>query len=379
MPKVKLPDNTKTEDAGFNQAPKGVYTAKIAEFNVGETGSDSKVPGQPMGIIVFELVKDGKGKKIKKGTFANVWHRIPLDDQNDGWTRRLKEFRLAFGLPLKKSTLDTDALVGESCQVSLREGKDQDDEYRPDVSKLMKLADTSVDWEEMMRGDDDEDVYSEEDLNDMDLDELKEALEEVEGEVAGKKTKKKLIAAILEAQGEDEDEDDGDDDDDDDDEEEYSEEDLLAMDTAELKELAETNDIEVPGKKTKKKLVAALLAAQEDGDEDGEDDDDDDDDSEDGYDDMSKTELVKEVRSRGGKVKSSMKTDDLIEWLRENDEEDEDNDDDDDDDELDPDEMDAKELKAALKERGLKTGGSEKVLRTRLTKALEEDDDGDPF
>jgi hypothetical protein len=91
--------------------------------------------------------------------------------------------------------------------------------------------------------------------------------------------------------------------------------------------------------------------------------------------------LVKEVRSRGLKVKNGASPDDLITMLREADSEDEDDDDDDEDedeDELDPDSMSVKELKAALQERGLKTAGAEKVLRARLSKALEEDD-GDPF
>jgi hypothetical protein len=211
---------------------------------------------------------------------------------------------------------------------------------------------------------------------------LAEAAAEFEVEFPSRLTaaaRKRVVAAILEAQNGDEDEDDEDEDEDDD--EEYDEDSLGELTLADLKTIATDEfELDVPKGKAavvKKKLIAAILEAQEEaGDEDDEDEGDEDDD---GYDDMTKTQLAKEVRSRNGKVRKGMSEDAMKEWLRENDAESEDEDEEDDDEEMDPDTMDIADVKVALKERGIGTKGSEKVLRSKLAKSLESDDDGDPF
>jgi hypothetical protein len=220
----------------------------------------------------------------------------------------------------------------------------------------------------------------------MSKEELAETAGEFEVEFPNRLTgaaRKRVVAAILEAQdGGDEDEDE---DEDEDGDEEYDEDALKEMSLTDLKAVATDEfELDIPKGKAaivKKKLVAAILEAQEeaedeDEDEDGEDEDDD------GYDDLTKTELAKEVRSRGGKVKQGMTQAAMVKWLRENDAEDEDEDEDEDDEggeDMDPDSMDLDEVKAALRERGISTRGSLKVLRQKLTKSLESDDDGDPF
>lgn len=391
MPKIKLPDLTDVDDVQeFQPCPKGLFIFRIKEVREGETGSTSNFPGQPMGTVILEPVREVGGKKIKPGTFSNVWHRFPLDDQNAGWTPRLKEFVVAVGGKLKGWTLDPDKLEGVLIQGKVRHGKDQNQEVRAEIDRLMPADasepdDADVDDDDGAEGDDE--LWTQEELEELDNDDLKEAATELEVDVPKRMTaagKKKLIAAILAAQEDDEDDDD-DDSDDDDESEAYDEDDLKAMDKDELKEVAGELEVTFPKKwsaAAKKKVIALIMEAQES--EDDDDDDDDDDEAEDGYDDMSKTELVKEARSRKLKVKKGAGADDIVAMLRENDAEDGDDDDDDDDgddddESVDPDDLDFGELKTALKERGLSTKGSEKVLRARLVKALEADDDGDPF
>jgi len=329
MPKVKY-DVSNVEDSGsFKQAPVALYVLKVAEFNVGESNS-----GQPMGTVVFEVVKDAKGKKLKE-QYGRVWHRIPLEHWDDtaGWTFRLKEFIKACNLK-EKGALDTDKIVGTEMLGKLKADKDLEGEYRPAVGKLMPL-----------------DKDADEDEPDDEPDE-----------------------------DEDADEDEGDD-------EEYTADDLKELDDDDLLEVADEFEVKKPkgdlDKKKRKKLIAAILEAQEEQEDEDEDDEDDEEEDEDSYDDMSKSALVKEARSRKLKVKSDMDEDDIREMLREDDAEEEDDDDDTDeeeDDAEDYDEWSVEKLKAELKERGLKTSGSKKVLAARLEKDDEEDDDdGDPF
>jgi hypothetical protein len=447
MPKIKLPDLSNVEDVGqFNDMPKGLYVFKIRETSEAETGETSKVPGQPMGVVVLDPVRVVGGAKIKSGEYQGLWHRFPLDDANPGWTPRLKEFVQAVPKAVKKDTLDLKLAEGELVIGKVRDGKNNDGDRTAELSTLMRYTADAAGGAEVDDDDvDEEDLWTEEDLAELSATDLKDAAGELEVEVpAGKLTpakKEKLIAAILEAQegdedDEDEDEDeDGDeeewdeeslmaaskdelaeaagefevefparltaaarkrvvaaileaqggdeedeDEDEDEDDEQYSEEDLTELTLADLKTVATDEfELEVPKGKpaiVKKKLVAAILEAQEEAGDEDEDEDEEDD----GYDDMTKTQLAAKVRSRGGKVKKGMTQEAMVEWLREQDAEgEEDEEDEDEDEELDPDSMSGEEVKAALAERGISAKGSLKVLRAKLTKALEADDDGDPF
>lgn len=441
MPKIKLPDLTDVEDPGnFNDMPKGLYVLKIREMSEGETGDQSKFPGQPMGVVVLDPVRIVGGAKVKKGEYQGLFHRFPLDDQNPGWTPRLREFVKAIGGKLKGGVIDPKAVEGKLVIGKVKDGKSEDGERRAELDKLMPYTEDAA-GEDADDDDDDgdgEDLWTEEELGELSSSDLREAAEELEVEVPKKlttKNKQSVIDAILEAQeegDEDEDEDgedsedepwdeetllelgkdelaeaaaefevempgrltaaakkrvvaaileaqngDEDDEDEEGDEEEYTEDDLNELTLADLKTVATDEfELDVPKGKAavvKKKLVAAILEAQE---EAGDEDEDEEDEDDDGYDDMTKTQLAKEVRSRNGKVKKGMTEDDMKEWLREQDGE---GDDDDEDEELDPEEMDLDEIKAALRERGITVKGSEKMLRAKLVKALEADDDGDPF
>lgn len=368
MAKVKY-DASEIEDAPqFEQAPVALYRFKVASAEDG----DSKA-GQPMLTLRLELTHDAQGKKIKKD-YAQVWHRVPIGkfEMTPGWAFRFTEFLNAVGLK-QKGVLDTDKIEGLTGQVKLRTGKDEDGDYRPEVSKLMALSDDDADDD----ADAGEDEYTEDDLKEMDNDELKAAAEEVGVDVPKRLTaagKKKLVAAILETQGEDDDEDD-----DNSDDESYDEDMLGEMDADELSEVADELGVDMPKGKLvaakKKRLIAALLEAQDEAD--GDDDDDDADDG-DEYDEMSKSQLVKEARSRKIKVKSGLDEDDIRELLREDDgDDDADDDADDDDDDTDYEEWELDDLKSELKERGLKTTGRKAMLVARLNKDDESGDD--PF
>jgi hypothetical protein len=329
MAKIKydISDVDITAGGDFTPAPVGLYRAKIVEASAGES-----VKGQPMLTVVLELTHDAKGKKIKE-KYGRVWHRVPLEHWEDtaGWTFRLKELLDALGLKLK-GALDPDKLVDESLTVKLRSGKDLDDNYRPEVGKLMKVGD------------------------DGDADEP------------------------------DEEQDDEDDDDDEEDDEEYTEESLGEMDDDDLLATAEEFDVAAPkGKMTsakRKKLIVAILEAQEeaeDDDEEEEDDEDEEDEDQEDYSDWSRNQLIKEARSRGLKVKKSDDDDTIRGWLVAADSEDDEDEDEEDeeDEEQDYSSWDLDDLKAECKERGLKTSGGEGVL----IKRLEKDDESkeDPF
>lgn len=109
---------------------------------------------------------------------------------------------------------------------------------------------------------------------------------------------------------EDDEEDDEDDEEDEEDEEDWDEESLAELKTPNLKEIAESFDVDVPdgkiGSKRKAEMIAAILEAQE-GDEDEDEDEDDDeeespfdiDDLIDGYDELtpaSKTKAIKKLK-----------------------------------------------------------------------------------
>src|SRR3954454_14872234 len=161
MAKVKY-DVTGVEDASdWVQAPVGLYRAQVAETTVGQSNS-----GQPMLTIVFELTKDGKGKKLKE-KYGRIWHRVPLEHWEDtaGWTFRLKEFIKALGLK-EKGAFDPEKLEGKEVMLNVRAGKDLDDNYRAEAGKLMPL--TSAEDEDEDEDVEDEDVEEDEDDEDED-------------------------------------------------------------------------------------------------------------------------------------------------------------------------------------------------------------------
>ena len=281
MAKVKY-DVSNVEDMGdFKQAPKGTYRAKIHETTVGESKA-----GQPMLTIVFELTKDSKGKKLKE-KYGRIWHRVPLEHWEDtaGWTFRLKEFIRALGLK-EKGSFDPEKLEGKEVQLNVRAGKDQDDEYRAEVGKLMPLPSDDAD------DDDDEDV--DEDVEDEDEDEDEDESDEDDED---------------DEDSEDEDDEDEEDEDDDEDEEDEDEEDDESEDYSDwslnqLKKEARSRGIKVSKKHEEDDLRELLIESDAEEAEDEDEDADEDDESVD-YSEWEVDDLKKELKERGLKTNGS--------------------------------------------------------------------------
>lgn len=314
---TKIKYNVKGVEAGGDLVPvkPGLYKAKIVECS--ERTSRN---GNEMLEVVFEIIEKGefKGRKL--------WYYVITDDEAMAF--RFREFLEATGIvdPKKPKTetgtFEAEGTVGTEVQVRVRSGRDHDDNPRGEVAKMLKL---SADAE-----DDDDDGEDEADWDEMDLDELRSEVEDYEGDAAeiikeakAGKSKAKKEAALRAWLEENATEDEDGDEDDDDDEDGEDEQDYSEMSLSELKETAEERGVEVEGKATKAKLVAAL---EEDDEEEGDDEDDEDGDEE---------------------------GEDYSSW-------------------------EIQDLKDELKKRKLPTKGKKSVLAARLEKD-DEEGDGDPF
>jgi hypothetical protein len=316
--KVKV-DTTGVETAPSAVKP-GLYTVKIKECELRESKA-----GNPQIAIIME---------ISGGEFDGrvLFDYIPVDDDSMAW--KLASFQDALGIN-RKATIDTDKIVGKKFKVRTVVQKSEEYGEQARVRNMLALNEKGQS-EDLDDDDDDEDV----DYEEMSLDELKEEIEAREIEVSGKATKKKLIKLLEE--NDEKEEDDSDDEDDGDDE-------------------AEADDDD----------------ESEDGEEDDDDSDDDEDDEDEDYDEMDLAELKKEVKSRKLEVSGKQTKKKLIAALEEDDEEDDD--DDDEEDEQDYEEMDLDELKNECKERGLKATGKKAQIIKRLEKDDAEGEDGEPF
>lgn len=229
----------------------------------------------------------------------------------------------------RKGEIDTDKLVGK--KIAIRTVVQKSEEYGEQARVRNVLPPKGAAKADDIDEDDGDDDDEDVDYEEMTLEELKEELEARELEVEGKQTKKKLIAALEEH--DEEEEDDADDDDDEDDEGE-----------------AEESDDD-----------------DDEDDEEDEEDDDEDEEAED-YSEMDLAELKAAAKEKKLKTKG-LKKKQIIELLEEEDE----------DEEPDYSEMDIDELKNEAKERGLKSTGKKDQLISRLEKDDKTGDDGEPF
>lgn len=282
MAKIKYDVTDVDDQGGFEPAPVGMYGAKIAEVEVGKSKA-----GQPMLTVVLELTKDGKGKKLKK-SYGRIWHRVPLDDANSGWTWRLLELVKALGLK-KKGSLDPDKLVGQEVQVKLRSGKDLDDNYRPEVGRVLS-TDEPEDDEPEDDDEPDEDEDEDEDEDDDDDDDEDE---------------------------EDDDEEEDEDEDEDEEEDEDEDEDYSDLTRNQLIKEARSRGIKVTKKMDEDDIIAALK--EDDGeDEDEEEEEEEDEEEEQDYSDWSKADLTAELKERG--LKQTGTKDAMVKRLEKDDE-----------------------------------------------------------
>jgi hypothetical protein len=274
MAKVIKYGDTSNIEGSREQAPVGLYFAKVAELNQKKSKND-----EPMVELIWEITKDASGKKVKK-PFARIWSYAPLDE-NASWARRLKELVEAFGLKASGGNLGT--IEGKEALIRLREDTDQDGEYRPQVAKVLKPKVT--DEEEPDEPDEAEDEEEDEDeksttngLANLSRAELKALIKEESLEVKVLKSmsdddvRESIIAAGWEPEGDEEEdeeeEDDAEEEEEDDAEEEEEDEEAEAeednyddMTLAELRQEAKDRELDSKGKQAV--LIARLRADDE--------------------------------------------------------------------------------------------------------------------
>lgn len=262
MAKIKFDVSGVEDRPDFDKPiPRGTYRCKITDITSGE----SKSSGNPMLTVEYEVSERGdhKGRKL--------WDYIVLNDAS-AW--KLKQLTTALGLKAK-GTLDTDAALGERVLVRV---KHETDDRDPDnivvrsrvgsVNPLPEVDDDEEEEEDEEQEDDDDegttDDLTVDDLAEMDLDELKELIDEEELDIrVTKRSKAEAIRAkVAEALGLEEEEEEEDEDDEDGDEEEA---DYESMSAPELRTELKARGLPTKGRKAV--LVERLEEDDQDGDE----------------------------------------------------------------------------------------------------------------
>jgi hypothetical protein len=260
MPKIKYDLRDVDSAGGFDVPPVGLYRATLVECNLKESKK-----GNEMLECVYELsAGDYKGSR--------VWDYLVL--QEGFAERKLKQFLEAVekikGKRGAKGAFDPDEFEDAEVQLRLKH-ETYEDEPRARVAAVLPMPEEDEDEEEV---DDDEDAeddgdegsgeeYTYEDLEGMDLKELKEVIDEEELEI--RVTKKSKVETVLgkvaealelepEEEEEEEEEEEGDDD------ETYED-----MTPAELKAECKDRGLKAAGKKS------VLIARLEKDDEEAED------------------------------------------------------------------------------------------------------------
>ena len=327
-------------DAGsipdVERAPVGLFVGKATKLEQTVSNNSGKDQVQVIWNITAG-VEDGKRVKLKdkKGRavqYESIFYYAPLDLTEDDispmWARRLKDLLVSFKLPMKGANLAK--IEGKEALLRLREGADAVGDYRPDISKVLPLSalddleDEEAEDEPDEEADDEaaeeEEDYTEDELKELSSADLRGVAEELEVEdIPGRitsKSKPKLIAAILEAQG-------GEVEEEEEEEEEGDEDDFDDMDRKALKAYIAENELDV---KVLKRMddddvrEAIREAEGEDEDEDEEEEDEEDgDEPEDNYDELDVVDLRQECEDRA--LSSKGKKDVLIARLRKDDKE----------------------------------------------------------
>lgn len=281
---------------GGGEPPKpGNYRFKVREVNPGFSKGDNGAPdkSRPRLEVIYECL-DAKYKGFP------VWDYISF---SDGHKPKLDQFLMAVGVATERKRtgeFDPAKLAGKTVKVRIRGGKNNDGDYRAEVSSVFPDTgddgdgsvsdDELTDDEELMDGeeiaedeelmdDDDGEIEEEGDdrraeLEELKVDDLKPIAKGLDIKLAGH-NKASLIDAILEAEAEQEDGDEEELADDDDelleDDEELIEEDesdyltrdqLKGMDSKELVATAKDFDIVIEKGTKKGALIDMILEAQ---------------------------------------------------------------------------------------------------------------------
>jgi hypothetical protein len=227
--KIKYDVSDVEAGGGGDQPQPGLYKAKVVQA----LHRTERKDGSPANDI--ELVLDiGED-------YARQWTYIGLEKPS-AW--KLRELTDALGLP-EKGDLDPTKLIGKKLQVKINSDQ-YEGNYRPRVGTLMKLGAGSDD-------NDDGEEQQDDDYDEWELDELKAEVEERELEVSGRRTKDKLISALRDADAGGEQEEKKEATDDSEPEDDYDE-----WETEELQAEVKERALEIKGRKTKDKMIAAL-------------------------------------------------------------------------------------------------------------------------
>jgi len=255
------------EDTGgdFKPIPVGVYRAIIDNLEHGTSAA-----GNEMITATYKL----NGNKEYNGRL--MWDYIVLSDAA-AW--KYMQFLRATGVmddDKPKGQFSLEKLIGKRVQIKVKHEPDnREDQRQPDgtmpmrarVGSVLPLAGASDDDEPEEPEDEPEDTFDESDvwtwaeIADMDLDQLKETIEdeELDVRVTSKSKVETVRAKVAAALGVEEPEDDEDEDDEDGDEPDYD-----SMDLAALK--AEVKERGLSGAGSKKTLIKKL---RKDDEEDG--------------------------------------------------------------------------------------------------------------
>lgn len=256
MPKIKYDLRDVESSGGFETPPPGLYRAKLAECNVKKSKA-----GNDMLECVYELNRgDHKGSR--------VWDYVVLNEASE-W--KLKQFLEAVGKIAgkrsAKGAFDPDEFEDAEVQIRLKH-ETYNDEPRARVAAVLPLPEDDEDEEEIDadegEGEDDGDEgagedYTYEDLEGMDLNDLKGVIEDEDLDIRVTKKSKveTVLAKVAEALELEPEEADDEDDEDDADYEDWSTDDLKA----ELKD----RGLKTAGKKS---VLVARLEKDDEEDED---------------------------------------------------------------------------------------------------------------
>jgi hypothetical protein len=265
---IKVQGDTSGIEGNLPQAPVGLYFAKVDEISAKKSKNN-----EDMVEIIWNITKDANGKKVKK-PFARIWSYAPLDPKSS-WARRLKELIEAFGLASKNANVGL--IEGKEAMVRLREDTDNDGEYRPQISKVLKPKAADDDEDEPDEVDDEDEADDEEEDGDdavatavlagMNRTALKALIKEEELEVKVLKSmsdddlREAIIGAGWEPEGAEDEEEDEDEDEEEDDDEEAEEDNYDDMSIKELRQ--ECKDRELDTKGGKPVLIARLRTDDE--------------------------------------------------------------------------------------------------------------------
>jgi uncharacterized protein DUF669 len=233
IPKKAFED---AKDQGdFEQAPPGLYVAKLTSCEPHQAKTDGKPdPKKPSLECIYQIVGVGREGEKPDVRYSQIWDYVSMRDSEDVHWKQA-QFAAAMGIGDGKKSVnvskDPAEFVGTLVLLRVKKDKDQEGNYRAkagwvgpnegdeadafDEADGAPDPDTDTDDTEAEAGD----LYTEADLKAMDRDDFKALCAEYEIKTKGKK-KSELVDLVLQAQEEAVAEEDGDEDGDGDDDDE---------------------------------------------------------------------------------------------------------------------------------------------------------------